>query len=694
MGASESKAQVEHIREPEMQRAQSVRPALRARGSSQSVVHIVKRSKSVDVGNLRRGSMIHTISAPDPYLTSTTYGSSSSSSNIGGGVGGAGSTGSLYRSNTTTSTSRASVLSASAANLNLEPVNTFKVSLGVVSWAFAKPAAPSANSGRRPLPGAQQWRHTFSSAFDASDAASDTFAPLDDEKAPPLGLVTLDPASGVCRLKPAPLTAAFDVRRLVEDGFANWKKAAVVLARAGLHRMPLHRDEEDANLNISSNSQCENAWIALLDALDAALADLASLDYNKELSTAYEPDAPADEDDDDDTASVFSTSYDTLSKGLILTPQELKLLEYSVSKKVQTLGNIVQTLSTTAACVSVRISYEPRAGNEVDMAKGDLISLWYNFDDEYGFGLNRSNGQIGFVNLGHVDQRKLAVATQAPPLPILAIPPQFLRNTANNSSMLASKSISTNPAVPLPRPPTSNPPPALVRQYQQQQQQQQHQQFNQYEFNQQPQSSRNSITQLPTKISTIPQARNNSSTSSSSPVSLPKPLSRPLFPTTSTTATSSSTGSPQSLTSPHLRISDRLAARQLEAERYQNMESELDSLLSSADGRNSIPPPPRGSSSNPAAFAIPPFVALQPPQSVVSSGYSAPAGEGRKARRESLRQANPGVSSGGIALNLHRQSTTSSDPRLSKASGGSNGSGSTVTVQRVGEFGFGGVNGF
>ncbi|KAI9328943.1 hypothetical protein BDR26DRAFT_37670 [Obelidium mucronatum] len=412
MGANESKLpprDSSHQR-VQLERTQSHRPASLAgqgHGSSESQSRTppqgsdfpaVKRSKSVDVGALRRGSLPVSISAPYGVdLTASAYGSSPSHDREHFQR--------LYRSN---SAARSSVVPAGPAPL--APVGEFRVSLGVCEWVFSKQPPPQSRSGRRALPSASQWRHAFAASHRADDASADSAsASASGDNATgaesPGGLLTLAPGSGACVLGAAPLTNAVDVRRLVEERFGNWKRAAVALAAVphAFHRMPLHPSEADKD----SAPQLENAWIAVLNALEDALVDLASLDYNKELSTAYEPDDDDDDDDadnlgsklvgintginnhndnDDSSSTNSSLDFDTLSKGLILTPQELKILEYSVSRKVQTLGAIVATLSTTAACLAVRISYQPRAANEVELAKGDLVSLWFNFDDVYGFG--------------------------------------------------------------------------------------------------------------------------------------------------------------------------------------------------------------------------------------------------------------------------------------------------------------------
>ncbi|KAI9355373.1 hypothetical protein DFJ73DRAFT_958662 [Zopfochytrium polystomum] len=84
---------------------------------------------------------------------------------------------------------------------------------------------------------------------------------------------------------------------------------------------------------------------------------------------------------------------------------------------VQEFCGIVVTLVKTATSLPVRIGYEPRACNEVALNRHEVVSLWHVFDDFFGYGLNVSTGIIGFINLGHLDARRLAVATAPPPLP-------------------------------------------------------------------------------------------------------------------------------------------------------------------------------------------------------------------------------------------------------------------------------------
>ncbi|KAJ3289886.1 hypothetical protein HDU79_003699 [Rhizoclosmatium sp. JEL0117] len=375
------------------------------------------------------------ISSPDIHQTMSTYGTSYDASNDA-----------LVRRGSL-ATSKGVVRSSSRASSLvpppvLDPVNAFSMALGPGEWRFVGPAlaGTTSSSGRRPLPSQSKWSASFAFAFNKSDIVSEV-VPID---AAPQGLLIIDRNSQRCRLVTATASNASDVRRLVDDQLRPWIDSAVFLAKNYPAIMPPTDEEQAGDPNL------QNAWLSFLHALEDALVDLAALEYNKDLSDAYEPDS-RDHDDDD-------LDFDTLSKGLILTPQEIKLLEYAVSKKIQLLAGIVTTLSTSAA---------------FNMRKGDFISLWFNFDDEYGYGLNRNNGEMGFINLGHLDQRRLAMSTQAPPIPVFnmstssshSLPPPVKSNISNAS--LHSSTNSGSPVVPLPNSIPYNAPPPVSRQYHQ-----------------------------------------------------------------------------------------------------------------------------------------------------------------------------------------------------------------------------------
>ncbi|KAJ3409116.1 hypothetical protein HDU80_002746 [Chytriomyces hyalinus] len=303
--------------------------------------------------------------------------------------------------------SNASISAAGSASAASNPVSAFSISLATCKWVFTKTATryqvqPSVS-------------HLTDSAWSHESIHSNSVA----ENSSPMGLLSLNPNTATCVLIHAD-TSEKDGRRQLESSF-TWKPAVQAQINSRTSLLPLSQSELDS---LSTKQHFQNAFLSFLDALADALAEISNLEYNADLSDQYE--SPTTQPPtSSDTASIFSTAHDTLAQGLILTPRELKLLEYSVKKKVAVLCGIVSVLGASASCILVRIGYEPRACNEVELRKADWVSLWYVFDDEFGYGLNKTNGQIGFINLGHLDKRRLSMATQAPPLPTLSIPPQL-----------------------------------------------------------------------------------------------------------------------------------------------------------------------------------------------------------------------------------------------------------------------------
>ncbi|KAJ3070376.1 hypothetical protein HDU98_006600 [Podochytrium sp. JEL0797] len=507
---------------------------------------------------------------------------------------------------------------------------------GGVAVAFAK--ATSASSASSTLPNSNTTTPSAHPSTLANSSSTSTTSNTNNPRRPriPAGpawrfKVTPHEAPGVLRCDTG--TARFvllehraeDLRKAVADDAAALRHANQ-LSNSAL--LPKHNADNDSLPN------AQNAWAALTKAMSDAMEDIASLSYNKELAEAYQSDEPDDENNNEDENNEDDDDDDeiTLSKGLILTKDELALLEYSANRKVEAFCGIVATLSTTAASLLVRVSYEPRAGNEVELAKGDVVSLWYAFDDTYGYGLNRNNGQVGYINLAHLDQRRLASSTQPPPLPAFSIPPQFAPASSSmhsgassvKSGKLNSPAIAS-PPIPLPFPPTTNPPLSVVKEYQQTQIANLQAQLR----DQQPPQRLRTPPSRPTPHTPFPAIP-----TPSSPYQSPRPVLFTSTPTTHTTthtlstlSTTNSNTSPITTTTtstPHLRISDRLAARQMDAERYNHMESELDSLLSAVTDRGqSLPPPPRGSS-----YAAPSSAAVGGPPAM-------------RARRESLGSVPP-----------------------------------------------------
>ncbi|KAI8616779.1 hypothetical protein BC830DRAFT_170537 [Chytriomyces sp. MP71] len=187
--------------------------------------------------------------------------------------------------------------------------------------------------------------------------------------------------------------------------------------------------------------------------------------------------------------------------------------------------------------------------------------------------LNKTNGQIGYVTLGHLDPRRLSLATQPPPLP-------------SQPGVTAPKKSPPSPAIPLPAGMTSST------------------QRNYMPTNPSTASTGPSFT--PTSGMSASQQRMSmllqmSAASSTPPPSVARPQP-PEFPPPPPSMTPPTPRQPPSsshvasfsqrsrsiessthagpATGPQLRISDRLATRQADAARYDHMESELESLLS------------------------------------------------------------------------------------------------------------------
>ncbi|KAJ3204460.1 hypothetical protein HDU67_009500 [Dinochytrium kinnereticum] len=102
-------------------------------------------------------------------------------------------------------------------------------------------------------------------------------------------------------------------------------------------------------------------------------------------------------------------------------------LSPALNESLQELCVTVTSMIRTSTAIPARIGYEPRAVNEIAMRRHDVVHLFHRFDEDFGFGLNRDTGVMGFVNLGHLDPRRLAVAVEpAPvPIPVPALPVQF-----------------------------------------------------------------------------------------------------------------------------------------------------------------------------------------------------------------------------------------------------------------------------
>ncbi|KAJ3264296.1 hypothetical protein HDU77_008858 [Chytriomyces hyalinus] len=505
--------------------------------------------------------------------------------------------------------SNASIAAAGSATAASNPVTAFSISLATCSWIFTK----TANLQTERSPTSNITDSLWSHESIHSNAISDN--------SPPIGLLTFNEASATCVLMSADISQK-DARKQLDASFA-WKGLVQASIASRTCILPLSRTELDA---VSSQNPLQNGFLMFLDALHDSLAEISNLEYNADLSDQYQLPTSQPVAGLGDTASILSTAHDTLSQGLILTPRELKLLEYSVKKKVAILCAIVSVLGASASCILVRIGYEPRACNEVELRKADWVSLWYIFDDEFGYGLNKTNGQIGFINLGHLDKRRVAVSTQAPPLPTLSVSPQA--QTAQKQPPTLS------PTVPLPSSPSSRhyipnskmspsnssynsaTPPSAISSNSMSASQHRMSVLLQMSAS----ASQQSLASPPsTATPQLPPSTTQSNPTTPTPRAIPHPAATPIATTTPTTFPAPTTPthplqntSQKSLSidststfntlipqvsaklSHPLRISERLASRtllgdsesqvQAQQKRYNHLESELESLLSSSDG--------------------------------------------------------------------------------------------------------------
>ncbi|KAI8850451.1 hypothetical protein BC829DRAFT_442249 [Chytridium lagenaria] len=112
------------------------------------------------------------------------------------------------------------------------------------------------------------------------------------------------------------------------------------------------------------------------------------------------------------------------------TPPSLPSTPRPAQRHLQELCVTLSTLSKSATPIPARIGYEPRAFNEVAMKRHDIIILFHRFDADFGYGINRTTGALGFINLSHLDPRRLAVASNPPhspsPYPSPHSPPRHL----------------------------------------------------------------------------------------------------------------------------------------------------------------------------------------------------------------------------------------------------------------------------
>ncbi|KAJ3104036.1 hypothetical protein HDU97_009583 [Phlyctochytrium planicorne] len=102
---------------------------------------------------------------------------------------------------------------------------------------------------------------------------------------------------------------------------------------------------------------------------------------------------------------------------------------------IQELCVTFSAMIKSGTAIPARIGYEPRAVNEVSMKRHDVVTLLHRFDDDFGFGWNRTTSALGFVHLSHLDPRRLGLAVGPAPLPLpLPALPAHVRLMASGAS--------------------------------------------------------------------------------------------------------------------------------------------------------------------------------------------------------------------------------------------------------------------
>ncbi|KAJ3098541.1 hypothetical protein HDU96_011049 [Phlyctochytrium bullatum] len=210
---------------------------------------------------------------------------------------------------------------------------------------------------------------------------------------------------------PRPGTSASNPTRSIREQvqlWLVWKEASIALRRrqvaADLDPVvapppPLPRLRPHPLLVAVATGERQDAWPTFLQQLTTVLLGLADLEDAAQSAAA--------------AAAASPTALPALPR--LHMPDRL-------NEALQELCSTVTTLARTGTPIPVRIGYEPRATNEIPLKRHDVVVLLHRFDDDFGYGVNRSTGAVGFVNLSHLDPKRLNVAVEPAPLP-LPVPP-------------------------------------------------------------------------------------------------------------------------------------------------------------------------------------------------------------------------------------------------------------------------------
>ncbi|KAJ3193430.1 hypothetical protein HK101_004862, partial [Irineochytrium annulatum] len=179
-----------------------------------------------------------------------------------------------------------------------------------------------------------------------------------------------------------------------------------------------------------ASGERRDAWPTFIHTLSQTLAGLAEYD-EAYRTTGGNPTR---------SGTPQSPNPSSLASPRLLIPPPP--LPDKLNDLVQELCVTVASLTRTATSIPARIGYEPRAFNEVALRRHDAVVLWHVFDDDFGYGVNRTTGCVGFINLGHLDPKRLANAFEPAPLPLpMPAIPAHLRSPHPPTPSLAPGSV-------------------------------------------------------------------------------------------------------------------------------------------------------------------------------------------------------------------------------------------------------------
>ena len=196
---------------------------------------------------------------------------------------------------------------------------------------------------------------------------------------PPIAVASLDPASGNVVLLQTSAPANNMKDQFLRD--FSWSDTAISrhipgsLTSGTPSFMMMSPNSSLINGNIADLAAGEReAWPAFLSSLISTLdilGDYSDANLSEISQTSYAITEAENKRDE--------STPDAANRASIAVPAEVKAA-------IQDLGGIVATLARSSAIIPVRIGYEPRACNEIELKRHDVVSLWHVFDDDFGFG--------------------------------------------------------------------------------------------------------------------------------------------------------------------------------------------------------------------------------------------------------------------------------------------------------------------